>query len=476
MRIGPGGPEGDVLAGYELHVRPDGDRLILELSDRRRRAGGVPEETTRLAPRALEPRLDQMRRLVAELSGRGEVTPADREAWRAHGQVLFDLLVPTALRRLLREAAGASLWLRLRGWAVDLPWEWLDDGEGAWCDRYALGREVPVAPGPHFRPAGPVACPAHTVVLGDCAGDLPQAREEVDAVHRALRAVGLRPRTQSGEMLADDVRVFLRAADILHVAAHVDPPGDLRPGGAGIRCVDGHLLEDDRFGALRPALEASLAAARGDVAGRAIDAPPDTAIGEAWRWSWATLWGPPGTGKTWTIGRQVAAALADPDERVLVVSTTNKATDGVAREIGVAMREAGLWLEVARRVGSGADIAAFDDDGLTALLAGGEADLLRELSLLRRRHARARGAADRARLRTRTDEVRKALKGAGRAFVDPSLRVVVATAFAAVQQLTGQEIPPLLEAGRAPFTTVVLDEAGLLSSRAVSSTLDDFQS
>ncbi len=245
MRIGPGGPEGDVLAGYELHVRPDGDRLILELSDRRRRAGGVPEETTRLAPRALEPRLDQMRRLVAELSGRGEVTPADREAWRAHGQVLFDLLVPTALRRLLREAAGASLWLRLRGWAVDLPWEWLDDGEGAWCDRYALGREVPVAPGPHFRPAGPVACPAHTVVLGDCAGDLPQAREEVDAVHRALRAVGLRPRTQSGEMLADDVRVFLRAADILHVAAHVDPPGDLRPGGAGIRCVDGHLLEDD---------------------------------------------------------------------------------------------------------------------------------------------------------------------------------------------------------------------------------------
>jgi len=224
-----------------------------------------------------------------------------------------------------------------------------------------------------------------------------------------------------------------------------------------------HLLEDDRFGALRPALEASLAAARGDVAGRAIDAPPDTAIGEAWRWSWATLWGPPGTGKTWTIGRQVAAALADPDERVLVVSTTNKATDGVAREIGVAMREAGLWLEVARRVGSGADIAAFDDDGLTALLAGGEADLLRELSLLRRRHARARGAADRARLRTRTDEVRKALKGAGRAFVDPSLRVVVATAFAAVQQLTGQEIPPLLEAGRAPFTTVVLDEAGLLS-------------
>lgn len=252
---GRGGPRGGVLAGYELHVRPDGDRLVLELSDRRRRAGGVPEEITRLPQRTLQPRLLQMHRLAAELSARGEVSSADRDAWRSHGQVLYDLLVPTALRGLLRDAAGQSLWLRLRGQAVDLPWEWLDDGDGPWYERYALGREVPVAPAPHFRPAGPVACPAHTVVLGDCAGDLPQAREEVDAVHRALRGVGLRPRTQSGELLVDDVRVTLRAADILHIAAHVDPPiGRDAARGAGIRCVDGHLFEDDlaSMGGTRP--------------------------------------------------------------------------------------------------------------------------------------------------------------------------------------------------------------------------------
>ena len=252
---GRGDLDGGVLAGFELHVRPDGERLVLELSDRRRRAGGVLEETTRLQPRTLQPRLEQMARLAAELSRRGEVQPADREAWRAHGLGLYDLLVPAALRGLLRDAAGGSLWLRLRGWPVDLPWEWLDDGDGAWGDRYALGREVPVAPGPHFRTGGPVACPAHTVVLGDCAGDLPQAREEVDAVHRALRAVGLRPRTQSGELLVDDVRVTLRAADILHLAAHVDPPPEQeRARGAGIRCVDGHLFEADlaSMGGTRP--------------------------------------------------------------------------------------------------------------------------------------------------------------------------------------------------------------------------------
>ncbi|QDV78929.1 AAA domain-containing protein [Botrimarina mediterranea] len=56
-----------------------------------------------------------------------------------------------------------------------------------------------------------------------------------------------------------------------------------------------------------------------------------------WRKSWSVIWGPPGTGKTYTIGRQVAAVLEDPSERVLIVSTTNKATDGVAMSIGRAI-------------------------------------------------------------------------------------------------------------------------------------------
>ena len=224
------------------------------------------------------------------------------------------------------------------------------------------------------------------------------------------------------------------------------------------------LHDDRRFEFLRASLEAALGAAQGDSQGQPIaDAPADTPLGEAWRWSWATLWGPPGTGKTWTIGRQVAAAVADPSERVLVVSTTNKATDGAAVEIGVALRDAGFDLEAARRVGSGADIAAFERLGLAGLLAGGEAELRRELSALRVQHARARAPEERARLRAHMDELRKALRGAGRAFVDARLRVVVSTAFSAVLQLAAEEVPDLLEQGQAPFTTVILDEAGLLS-------------
>ena len=59
-----------------------------------------------------------------------------------------------------------------------------------------------------------------------------------------------------------------------------------------------------------------------------------------WRHAWSVLWGPPGTGKTFTTGQQVAAVLRDdPQERVLIVSTTNKATDEVAKSIGHAAKQ-----------------------------------------------------------------------------------------------------------------------------------------
>nr|MCU0720075.1 AAA family ATPase [Pirellula sp.] len=58
-----------------------------------------------------------------------------------------------------------------------------------------------------------------------------------------------------------------------------------------------------------------------------------------WNKAWSVLWGPPGTGKTYTTGKQVAEVLADPSERILIVSTTNRATDAVAVSIGRATRE-----------------------------------------------------------------------------------------------------------------------------------------
>ena len=238
---------GAVLRDFELLVRPDPKGLTLQISDRRRPVGGVPEATVSVDAAAVLRRANELRVLVEEVCHQGQVRPAQRQSWIQQAQTLHDLLVPPSLRDILRGAAGSSLWVRVRGWAVDLPWEWLHDGAGPWFERYALGREVPVPLGAAFVPATAPQGPAQAVVLGDLAGDLPDARIEVDAVHQVLRSVGLRPRTQAGSLLADDLRVMLRAADLLHLAAHVEPPQasveDSRApeDSAGIRCADGIL-------------------------------------------------------------------------------------------------------------------------------------------------------------------------------------------------------------------------------------------
>ena len=207
----------------------------------------MPEATVPVDVSAVLRRASDLRALIEGVCHQGRVRPAQRQGWVQQGQTLHDLLVPPSLRGILRDAAGGSLWVRVRGWAVELPWEWLHDGEGAWFERYALGREVPVPIGAVFVPTPATEGPPRAAVVGDLAGDLPEARAEVDAVHQALRSVGLRPRTQAGSLLMDDLRVMLRAADLLHIAAHVEPPrasveDSLDPDDtAGIRCVDGRL-------------------------------------------------------------------------------------------------------------------------------------------------------------------------------------------------------------------------------------------
>ena len=77
---------------------------------------------------------------------------------------------------------------------------------------------------------------------------------------------------------------------------------------------------------LLAALAERLQAAKGEIHPEAEPSadgqPSDSTV---WEHSWSVLWGPPGTGKTFTVGREVVAALAKGGERILVVSTTNKA-------------------------------------------------------------------------------------------------------------------------------------------------------
>lgn len=191
-----------------------------------------------------------------------------------------------------------------------------------------------------------------------------------------------------------------------------------------------------------------------------------------WQHSWNVLWGPPGTGKTWMIGQQIAAVLDDPSERILVVSTTNRATDAVAHSIGNAARSrSSVELDAGKllRIGKGASLQAFTRNGLESMLRGTKAEILHKIDDLVGQLRLFDTWEEKALARK---QIRKLRAGSGdesrRLFVDPDVRVVIATAFKAMSFLRDTLVTKMLENGDAPFTTIFIDEAGLMSRTAIA--------
>ncbi len=228
------------------------------------------------------------------------------------------------------------------------------------------------------------------------------------------------------------------------------------------------------FSTIRAHLPSRLAAAEGGI--HPLVTRPSAGglphLRNWWRHSWSILWGPPGTGKTYTAGQQVAGAMRDQRERILVVSTTNRATDAVALSIGNAA-QTGCRKELADgqllRIGKGASYQAFADKGLATMLKGTEAETLSRIDGLVQQLQLSDTWEDKAFTRKQIAELRATANDqSSRIFVDPDVRVVVATAFKAVSFLNTETMRKMIESDAAPFTTIVIDESGLISRVAVA--------
>lgn len=231
---------------------------------------------------------------------------------------------------------------------------------------------------------------------------------------------------------------------------------------------------DPSFRELRHLLPERLNASRGDVhpqiSGRTFHSLEQ--LVPLWSHSWGVLWGPPGTGKTYIVGKQVAGCLNDRSERLLVVSTTNKATDEVALSIGRAMKSNGAYSPDSGsvlRIGKSAHYEMYEAHKLTELLRGTETELLVLTGQLMKELHRAPSHDGRAVIRKQIQALRMQMKDASyNAFTSQDVQVVVATAFKAVTLLNDAAIRDLIEGGEAPFTTIIIDEAGLISRVAAA--------
>lgn len=230
------------------------------------------------------------------------------------------------------------------------------------------------------------------------------------------------------------------------------------------------LLTASDLGNAAGALAAALANAETLDAGTAESVAPAQSGPLALRhYAWSLLWGPPGTGKTYRVGEIVSRSVS-ANERILVVATTNKAADSAAIQVGRWLRELGKPIAQAVRLGSGADIERYEAEGLDDLVNRGETQIRRDIARTKRELRRCTDTVEQARLQHRLVDLQRMFREAGQLFLSEEIRIVICTAYSAMARLVTQDVRRLVAAGRAPFTTIVLDEAGLLS-RAVTGAL-----
>ncbi|MEL7266426.1 MAG: AAA domain-containing protein, partial [Planctomycetota bacterium] len=233
------------------------------------------------------------------------------------------------------------------------------------------------------------------------------------------------------------------------------------------------IYNEERFSEIRCLLPPRLNAALGGVHPR-IDGGNAEGMAHLhlwWRHSWCVLWGPPGTGKTWTIGQQIAHLMNDTDERVLVVSTTNQATDKAAFSLGNAAKQhcpECLHSGTLARLGNGASQKAFESRQLDMMLVDSNQRVSALTEALREQIRNTNAPEQQALLQIELQRVRANAKSDRSRFLDPDLRVVCTTMFNAVRMLDQFHVRQVIESGQAPFTTIFIDEAGMVSRAALA--------
>lgn len=234
-----------------------------------------------------------------------------------------------------------------------------------------------------------------------------------------------------------------------------------------------------RYASLRPLLEQRLDAVKTGAHDVLVNpqqplAPGETLYQDAsaptvdwWNHAWGIIWGPPGTGKTYTTGQLVAEILKTfPDERILVVSTTNLATDAVALKIGEGIRQRNLpHLDEGKvyRLGKGTQLSSFKRAKLIRMLYD-DTELLDELERLKDELAKCQDETQKAQLALEIADITRMMDDPVKYhFLNENTKSIICTAFKATRMVVDGDITDMIAEGFAPFTTVIIDEAGLLS-------------
>jgi DNA replication ATP-dependent helicase Dna2 len=175
----------------------------------------------------------------------------------------------------------------------------------------------------------------------------------------------------------------------------------------------------------------------------------------------AFLWGPPGTGKTTTLGVLLAEYLdRRPDARVLLLSTTNHAVDLATLAVDKALHKGRReqWRPRVQRLGTRFDAAAYE--GREHLIPTEDAALIARLARAEAARPSARDATALKAWADRVAALRDELRTASLKVLQRCRLAAMTTTRAA---FTLKSLRELGTDGEPPFDLVVFDEASQVS-------------
>ncbi len=115
------------------------------------------------------------------------------------------------------------------------------------------------------------------------------------------------------------------------------------------------------------------------------------------------------------------------------------------------------------------NLKRFQAENLEDLIRGAEVDLLHKVAEWKEMRKVSQTPEEPARLTVKINDLLKRVKDVSRhAFGAVDYKVIASTAFRASTMLWHPEYREMIERGQAPFTTVIIDEAGLISRVATA--------
>ncbi len=180
-------------------------------------------------------------------------------------------------------------------------------------------------------------------------------------------------------------------------------------------------------------------------------------------WRQSYLWGPPGTGKTYTLGVLCARALAQREGRLLLLSTTNRALDQAMVSVDDALRanQRSDLQHQCKRIGTHFRPEFYS--GRPHLLPSQDDKLLKELLRLEEQRPEKSDSVAFASWSEKVEEIRREMKARERQMLEESRLIAMTTTRAAFSldllRGLGRSGPKY----KPPFDLVLFDEASQVS-------------